>query len=282
MEIKYIDIHSHFNLPEFSADLESAIKKIEKEGTATICVGTDLASSRRAIEIAEMSPNIWATVGLHPNDSGENLDEIAFEEIVKHPKVVAVGECGFDFFRMSKESISKNDKTLFEVQKEIFIKQVVLAQRFNKPLMIHARPSRNTMDAYEETLKILSNYPEVKANFHFFVGDIEIAKQALNAGHTMSFDGPITFSHDFDEVIKMLPLSAIMAETDAPFAMPEPYRTLSRSSSLSLDDSTKYERCEPWMVCEIVKSVAFIRGEDEEEVRKAMIENAKQFFRILL
>ncbi len=266
MEIKYIDIHSHFNLPQFSADLPQAIKKMEEEETATICVGTDLASSRRAIEIAEMSENIWAVVGQHPTDTDEAFDAEAYEELIKNPKVVAIGECGFDFFHTPKAEV-------FEKQKNLFLKQVELASRTNKPLMIHARPSKGAMDAYEETLKILSNFPEVKANFHFFVGDLKIAREALNAGHTMSFDGPITFTHDYDEVIKMLPLSAIMAETDSPFAVPEPYRT------------ERNRRCEPWMVKEIVKSIAKIRdkdGEDEEAVRKAMLENAKQFFKILL
>lgn len=278
MEIKYIDIHSHFNLPQFENDLPSAIKKMEEAETATICVGTDLASSRRAVEIAEMSKNIWAVIGQHPTDTDEDFDPALYEEMAKNPKVVAIGECGFDFFRTPKSEV-------FEKQKEIFLKQVELASRINKPLMIHARPSKPvkgekpSMDAYEEVIKILSNFPEVKANFHFFVGDLQIAKEAINGGHTMSFDGPITFSRDYDEVIKMLPLSVIMAETDSPFAMPEPYR-----SENSAENSLKngFRRCEPWMVKEIVSAIAKIKNEDEETVRKAMLENAKQFFKILL
>ena len=134
------------------------------------------------------------------------------------------------------------------------------------------------MDAYEDVLNILSHFPEVRANFHFFVGDITIAKEAESCGYTMSFDGPITFSRDYDEVIKMLPLESIMAETDAPFAAPEPYR----SSKMGEDGGRRPVRCEPWMVKEVVASIARIRGEDQEIVRKAMLKNAGQFFKILL
>lgn len=254
---------------------------MEAEGVATICVGTDLASSKRAIEIAEMSPNIWAVVGQHPTDTNEAFDEAEYAKLAKHPKVVAIGECGFDFFRIPKDAMQQNTgqesgKTVFEIQKEMFLKHIALAQTSGKPLMIHARPSKaglgnNGMDAYEETLKILSSFPEVRANFHFFVGDKVIAQKSLEAGHTMSFDGPITFTDEYDEVIKMLPLSSIMAETDSPFATPEPYRSADRK-----------QRAEPWMVKDIVKKIAEIRAEDEETVRKAMLENAKQFFKILL
>ncbi len=267
MEIRNFDIHSHFNLPQFEADLSAAIKKMEDEGVATICVGTDLASSRRAIEIADMSPNIWATIGQHPTDTGEAFDIAAYEELARHPKVVAIGECGFDYFRTPKE-------TVFEKQKEIFELQVKLAEKTGKPLMIHARPSKSkdsngkaSMDAYEDVLNILSNHSQIPVNFHFFVGDAAIARRALAAGYTMSFDGPITFSHDYDEVIKMLPLANIMVETDSPFAAPEPHRG---------------KRCEPWMVKEVIAAIAKIRDEDSEKIRQATLENAKQFFKILL
>lgn len=285
-EIKYIDIHSHFNLPQFEGDLLSAIAKMEAEGVATICIGTDLATSRRAIEIAEMSPNIWAVVGQHPTDTEEGFGSAAFLQLATHLKVIAIGECGFDFFRTPKDSIV-GGQTIFEKQKETFEQQIELAVKTGKPLMIHARPSAGNMDAYEDTLNILSNYPEVRANFHFFVGDTTIAKRALDAGHTMSFDGPITFTHDYDEVIKMLPLTAIMAETDAPFAAPEPYRTALKQTRA--DGKITPARSEPWMVKEVVKKIAEIRAQDnpnttenEETVRLAILENAKQFFKILL
>lgn len=265
--IRYFDIHSHFNLPQFEADLPAAIEKMEEEGVATICVGTDLASSKRAIEIASMSPNIWATVGQHPTDTDEAFQMAEFEKLAAHPKVVAIGECGLDFFRTPKEEV-------FERQLNTFSQQILLAKKIGKPLMIHARPSKSMMDAYEETINILSNFPQVRANFHFFVGNANIAKKALEAGYTMSFDGPITFSHDYDEVIKMLPIENIMAETDSPFAAPEPYR---KNTATGISG-----RAEPWMVREVVGTIAKIRGEDQETVRIAMLENTKRFFGIAL
>lgn len=299
MSIRYIDIHSHFNLPQFNADLSAAIKKMEDEGVATICVGTDLATSKRAIEIAKMSQHIWATIGQHPTDTDEDFDAAAFLELAKHDKVVAIGECGFDYFRTPKNDIISNDalgRTVFEKQKEIFLAQINIAQQVGKPLMIHARPTKGVdaqglayMDAYEDTLNILSNITEennddaakpLRANFHFFVGDEKIAARALALGHTMSYDGPITFTDEYNATIRSLPLSAIMVETDAPFAAPEPYRTELKQTRA--DGKMIPARCEPWMVKEVVKAIAKIRNEDEETVREAVLQNAKQFFKILL
>ena len=284
MTIKYIDIHSHLNLSPFTDSIEDAIKKLEVEGVATICVGTDLASSKRAIEIAEMSDYIWATVGQHPTDTNDAFDEAAFLELAKHSKVVAIGECGLDYFRTPKNAplhgAGENTATIFDFQKDIFLKQIAIAQKVQKPLMIHARPSKSMMDAYEDTLEILSNFPGVRANFHFFVGDTTIAAKALAAGHTMSFDGPITFTNEYDSVIAALPLSAMMAETDAPFAAPEPYR--SANKTVRTDGKTMPALCEPWMVKEVVTRIALLKNADLETVRLAMIENAKQFFKILL
>ncbi len=293
--IRYIDIHSHFNLNHFDGDLAESIAKIESEGVATICVGTDLVSSKRAIDIAMMSPNIWATVGLHPTDSDEVFDKDAFLELARHEKVVAIGECGYDYFHKAKNEPA-GTTTIFEKQKELFEAQIKIADAVGKPLMIHARPSkgmgaegRAPMDAYEDALELLVKYPHVRANFHFFVGNTDIAQRVLAGGHTMSFDGPITFVHDYDETLSSLPLSAIMAETDAPFAAPEPYRTTLKE----IRGDSRPVRCEPWMVKEVVNKIAEIRTlaslkrgeqsqENEEIVRLAMLDNAKQFFKILL
>ena len=256
--MKYIDIHSHFNLDQFDADRDDAIKKMEEKGVATICVGTDKKSSLFAIELAEKYESIYACVGQHPTDTEEAFDGSEFATMAEHPKVVAIGECGFDYFR------SKTAEQV-ETQKALFIEQIKIAEMCDKPLMIHARPQKNSMDAYEDALEALSSHPNVKANFHFFVGDINIAKRIVERGYTVSYDGPITFSNDYDEVIKFLPLENIMAETDAPFAAPAPYRG---------------KRCEPWMVEEVVKRIAEIKGLDLEIVQKAMLYNTKRVFGI--
>jgi TatD DNase family protein len=122
------------------------------------------------------------------------------------------------------------------------------------------------MDAYQDVLAQLgSRAPKLRANFHFFVGDVNIAKQILEIGGTMSFDGPITFTTDYDEVIKFIPLESIHAETDAPFAAPVPYRG---------------KTCEPWMVEDVVEKIAEVKGMELEEVKMQLVENAKRFFKL--
>ena len=143
-----------------------------------------------------------------------------------------------------------------------------LAAVADKPLMIHGRPENGTMDAYEDLIYILRNGQKkhgekVRGNIHFFVGNIEIAKQFLDLGFTMSFTGVLTFTHDYDEVVKYLPLDHIMAETDAPYVAPTPHRG---------------KRNEPAFVVEAVKQIAKIRGEDEEAVKGALLKNARRVF----
>ena len=294
---KYFDAHSHLNLPEFDKDREEQIKKLESSRTGTVTIGVDKRTSGMAVELAQRSDNLFAGIGLHPTDSEEDFDEIYFENLIKNPKVVCVGECGLDYFRLEhsagkgfsggqNEASARGRKTLAsfvskekERQKEIFIKQIELALKYEKPLMLHCRPSpasavsqgpsKGSMDAYEDVLEILENYKnnlDLKGNAHFFVGNLSIAKRFLALGFTMSFPGVITFAPDYDEIIKFLPLENILSETDAPFASPAPYRS---------------RRNESGYVAEVVKKIAEIRGEEYEKVRLAMVENAKRLFNIL-
>lgn len=258
MKFNYFDIHSHYNLKQFDTDRDVVIQEMTDAGVGTICVGVDLETSKQAIALAEQYDSIWATIGQHPTDTKEVFEASEYEKLAIHPRVVAIGECGFDYFRTPKQEV-------YEEQKKVFIAQIELAIKTNKPLMIHARPSKGSMDAYEDVLELLKEYPAVKVNFHFFVGDITIAKQIVERGWTMSFDGPITFSREYDEVIQFLPIESIMAETDAPFAAPEPYRGA---------------RALPIHVREIVSRLAQIRGEDEEFVRVKLLENIKRMFSI--
>ncbi len=262
MTPKYIDIHSHLNLKPLCDDKDGVIARVVENETATITIGVDYDTSMQAMEIAEKYDFIWAGVGLHPTDNtSEDFDIEKYETLAKNKKVVCVGECGLDYFRGADEGMK-------EKQKEIFQKHIELSIKLNKPLMIHARPSKGNMDAYEDALDILENYKKengdkLLGNFHFFVGDINIAKRAMDIGFTMSFDGPITFSTDYDEVIKFLPLEYIMSETDAPFAAPVPYRG---------------KICEPYMVREVVKKISEVKGLPVNEVALAIIQNAKRVF----
>ena len=139
------------------------------------------------------------------------------------------------------------------------MQQIELANKLNKPLMLHIR------NAYEDALAILKSHAKVKGDVHFFAGDWNIAKQFLDFGFTLSFTGVITFTHDYDEVIKNAPLDMLLSETDAPYVAPVPYRG---------------KRNEPAYVVEVVKAIARIRGEDEEKVRTQLVANAKHLFGI--
>ncbi len=261
--MKYIDIHSHLNLEPLKADHEGVIIRMVENNVSTITIGVDYETSKEAIEIAEKYDFIWAGVGLHPTDNtSEDFDISKYETLAQNSKVVCIGECGLDYFRGADESTK-------EKQKELFKRHIEVAIKVGKPLMIHARPSKGSQDAYEDALEILESYKKehnnLFGNFHFFVGDITIATRALAIGFTMSFDGPITFTNDYDEVIKFIPMESIMSETDAPFAAPVPYRG---------------KTCEPYMVKEVVKKIAEIKGLTEDEVANAIMTNAKRVFGI--
>ena len=248
---KYFDIHSHLNFGDYEKDWEEVIGRMRETGTRTIVVGTDYESSKRTVELAEQYPEIYACIGVHPADNVSASFEVdKFDKLVSRPKVVAVGECGMDFFHQDKTQD-------FERQKKLFLNQIDFAMAHNKPIMIHAR------DAYEEILQILESLggptAKLRGNVHFFAGDLTTAKRFIELGFTLSFTGVITFANSYDEVIKSVPLSSIMAETDAPFVAPVPYRG---------------KRNEPSYVVEVAKKIAEIRGSDFEEVRKALVENA--------
>lgn len=254
---KYFDIHSHLNFKDYAGDLEEVIGRLWETETHTIVVGTDLESSRQAVELADKHNEIYACIGQHPVDSKtEHYDISKYSELVKNPKVVAIGECGMDFHHADKGQD-------YERQKKLFTDQIEFALKHDKPIMIHAR------DAYEEILEILEPMKgdKLRGNVHFFAGSLEIAKRFINIGFTLSFTGVITFVRDYDEVIKGVQLTSIMSETDAPFVAPVPYRG---------------KRNEPSYVSEVVKKIAEIRGEDLETVKKALISNTCRMFGLVL
>jgi TatD DNase family protein len=141
----------------------------------------------------------------------------------------------------------------------------ILAEKVGKPLMIHGRPTKGTMDAYEDILLLMKRHLKVIGNIHFFVGNISTAKQFLDIGFTMSFTGVLTFTHDYDEVVRYIPLDRIMAETDAPYVAPVPHRG---------------GRNEPAFVVETVGAIARIRGEDEKLLNEALLVNARHLFQL--
>lgn len=255
---QYIDIHSHLNFENFDADRDQVIESLKKENISTITVGTGIADSKQAIDLAERHENLYATVGIHPTHEWTEEDFVELDKLAGHKKVVAIGECGLDFFRVPDDQETKMK------QGQAFARHIEIALKYNKPLMIHCR------NAYEEALSILRAFKtdhklgdRLRGNMHFFAGNLDVAKKFIEIGFTLSFAGPITFARDYDEVIKYVPLDMVMSETDAPFAAPVPFRG---------------KRNEPAYVKEIVKKIAEIKGVDVEDVRQATILNAKRVF----
>ncbi len=249
---QYFDLHSHLNFTDYDQDWEDVMVRLRETGTHTIVVGTDYESSKRAVELAETYPEIYACIGIHPVDHPTRVFEREkFEELVKHQKVVAIGECGLDFFHADRV-------TDLERQKNMFLAQVEFAIAHDKPLMIHSRA------AYPELLTILEDLKKthgakLRGNIHFFAGTWEEAERFFALDFTISFTGVITFASQYDEVVKRAPLGMIHAETDAPYVSPAPYRG---------------QRNEPSYVQEVYKRIAELRGADFEEVRKQLVENA--------
>jgi TatD DNase family protein len=277
----FFDIHSHLHDKAYEADREKVITDMREYGVGAITVGTDLSTSKDAAALAQVYDNVYATIGLHPADTvTEEFDKEAFTTLIlENTKIVAVGECGLDyhyienFFDRDKQekNLSWNKDAEADRQQRIFEEQVAFACEHNLPLMLHGRPRKNSMDAYEDMLFILENAKKkygtrLRGNAHFFVGNIEIARRFVDIGFTMSFSGVITFAREYDDVVRYLPSTMIIAETDSPYATPAPFRG---------------KRNSPMYVQEIVAKIAVLRNEPFEEVRIRLLENTKRMFEVL-
>ncbi len=256
MELKYIDIHSHISFVDYGADQAAVMARMREAGVGAIVVGVDLETSREAVKLAEAHENLWACIGAHPRDNADFVfEEKDFAELVKSPKVVAIGECGLDYFRFVGDLAAEKAR-----QKKEFVKQIEFAVKYDKPLMLHIR------DAYADAYDILKSYGEkVRGNVHFFTGSAEWATKFNDLGLTVSFSGVITFAKETEEAVKDAPLDMMHAETDSPFAAPKPYRG---------------KRNEPAYVIETVKKIAELRGDDMEKVRTQLLANARRVFGI--
>jgi TatD DNase family protein len=282
--MKYIDIHSHLGFEDYGADKIEVINRMKESGVGTIAIGADLASSVEAVKVATENENIWACIGQHPIHTcspenfhlGESFAEVEFEKLVSNPKVVAIGECGLDYFfrgnSLALEGVS-SEKIISEKnrQKEIFIKQINFALKYDKALMLHIRDGEVKGQAFADAYEILNkikqeqNLVSFRGDVHFFTGKLPQAQLFIDLGFTISFVGLITYVQDFDKIIKAVPLTSLQAETDAPYVAPVPHRG---------------ERNEPSYVIEVYKKIAEIRSEDPEMVRLQLLENAKRVFGI--
>ena len=270
MEAKYYDVHAHVNFKAFDEDRDAAMARAKEEGVHVMNVGTQQNTSQFAVEMAEKyGPGVYAAIALHPihttasyhdtkelgeegkafTSKGEVFDPSFYEELGKRDVVKAIGECGLDYYRLDEQTA--------ELQKKVFIQHIEIANKLNKPLMCHIR------NAYKDAADILREHATVKGDIHFFAGTWEEAQLFLDMGFTLSFTGVVTFTKDYDEVVRNTPLDMILSETDCPYITPTPFRG---------------QRNEPIHVREVVKAIARIKELDEEVVRLQLVENAKRVF----
>ncbi len=280
---EFFDAHTHANLAAFKDDYREVIRKTLDVGGGLINVGTQKDTSRRAVEIAHEFPDgVYATIGLHPvhtsasfhdeeelgggdaarafTSRGEVFDFEYYKNLALDPKVVGIGECGLDYYRV--ESIEYQEAR--EKQVAAFEAQIKLAHEAEKPLMIHCR------DAFKDLVEILTtSYLLLNTRnpgiMHFFAGTKEDAEELLKLGFSFTFGGVITFVRSYDEVIRIIPIDRIMSETDAPYVAPAPYRG---------------KRNEPFYVQEVVKKLAELKDVSEEEMRRITVENTRRVFKI--
>lgn len=277
--MKYFDAHTHLNFAAYAGEEDAAVERAIEAEVGVNIVGTQYDTSLSAVALAEKHDGAYATIGLHPvhtsksyhdekelgeggkafTSRGEIFDMSRYLELGKNPKVIAVGECGLDYFRLEDDTK--------KIQSEAFIQQIELANTLNKPLMLHIRDGKHAggVDAYLDALEILKAHAKVKGDTHFFAGDWDIAKKYLDFGFTLSFTGVLTFTHDYDEVVKNIPLDMLLSETDAPYITPVPHRGKRNESSY---------------IPEIVRAIARIRGADEGLVAEQLLANARRVFKI--
>lgn len=252
----YIDTHCHLNFPEFDTDREEVLKEAIKEGViAIVNPGSSVEKSKSAVELSERYSIVYSAVGIHPLDVKEvpisSISEI--EKLAKNKKVVGIGETGLDFY-YGRETEDK--------QKDFFIAHIEIAGKLGYPLIIHQRQARDELIDICEKYKL----PE-KVVFHCFGGDEIMAEYCKKRGFFISFTGTITFKNasDVRAVCKNYPLEKMMAETDAPFLSPTPFRG---------------KRNEPSRVRYVIETIADIKEMDINTCAEIILNNSKVFFGI--
>lgn len=252
------DSHCHPQMVQYEKDREEVLKRAKDAGVFMICVGTDLETSKQGIELAQKYNGIWATVGVHPNDLNNELRIMNYEELLKEERVVAIGEVGLDYYRTPEPEKQKK-------QKEVLEQFIDLAQRTKKPMVLHFRdsPKGSSGRVHKDALEILPK--DVAGVSHSFTGNLDDAKEYINRGMYLGFNGIITFTRQYDEVVKYAPLDQILLETDAPFLTPEPYRG---------------QRNEPAHVIEVAKKIAESKNEPLEKVIEQTTKNCRKLFNL--
>ena len=249
------DTHAHYDSGAFNADRDETLEAIHAAGVGLILdPGCEERSSRMALELAERFPFVYAAVGVHPEDM-DKCDPESFArvcELVRHPKCIAIGEVGLDYYW---------DASHKQEQKALFRQQVELAIELCKPIIVHDR------EAHQDCLDIVRDYPEARGVFHCYSGSAEMAAELLKRGWYLGFDGPITYKNARKalEVLEICPLDRILIETDSPYLSPVPMRG-KRNDSRNL----RY----------VLEKIAEIKGIRPEEAEALTWENGKRLFGI--
>ena len=258
MENNYlIDTHSHIDLEDFNDDLDVVIKNAFNAGVEKIIIpSVDRNSFEKVMQIAKDYENIFCALGIHPTEAqkANDKDFEEIEQLATDPKVVAIGECGLDYYW---------DKTFVEEQKKVFLKQIEIAKKLSLPLIVHDR------EAHKDTFDLLSQNinGEIPVIMHCFSGSVEFAKECVKKRFYIGLGGVVTFKNakKMYEVAKEIPLENLLLETDAPYLTPVPYRG---------------KRNEPAYVKLVAEEIAQIRGISYDEVAKTTTSNARKVFGI--
>lgn len=255
----FVDTHCHLDDEKFNDDLIEVIERANLAGvTRIINFGSTLKSSEIATQLASTHEELFAGVGVHPEEiedfsNGDAVDTII--NLTKHDKVVAIGEIGLDYHWTQETEIK-------EIQQKIFIQQLDIARQLNLPVCIHER------DAHGDSLKILKTEAKgLRGVLHCFSGSLEMAREVWKMGFFIGVDGPVTFKNaaKLPEIIKAAPSDMLLIETDAPYLAPTPYRG---------------KRNEPAFVVEVAKKIAEIRDESLEFIAKTTTQNAENLYNI--
>lgn len=250
-----IDSHVHLNDEQLFIKIETLIEKAHNVGViGFVVVGYDVESSKLAIDIANMYDGVYALIGIHPSEASyvREDDLVWIEDNLSHPKVKGIGEIGLDYHW---------DKHYMDQQKDLFIKQIQLANKYKMPISIHMR------DATEDTYQILKEYKDssLKGVMHCYSGSKESMKKFIDINMYISLAGPVTFKNAVapKEVAKVVPLDRLLVETDSPYLAPVPYRG---------------KQNQPRNVEFVAKEIARLRGVDFKEIAKATYQNTVELF----
>lgn len=254
--MSFIDSHCHINFHELAENITDVLAKMQQnEVLAALCVSVNLADFPQVLALASQYPHIYASVGVHPDY--EAVEEPSVERLValaQHPKIIAIGETGLDYFRLTGD---------LEWQRERFRNHIRAARQSGKPLIIHTR------SAAEDTLRIMAEEGASQAGgvMHCFTENWEVAQAALNMGFYISFSGIVTFKNalQIKEVAQRVPMDRMLIETDSPYLAPVPYR-----GKLN----------QPAYVKHVAEEIALLRGISVAEVGLRTSENFARLFNL--